>query len=250
VFDLNHVLIHRKPTVHYKQRQMLIMRPHAMDFLLHMSKRFTLALWSSATRATCKAICNCLFTVEDGFDKSRFLFVWDQKQCDKEVIECEDGVKVVRGERGAENNDLDIQEIERRRSLFGSAIKPLMLKDVAKIWDKYPEFKHKVILIDDSVEKCERNPPGSYINPLAYNGPSETGEDFDDVFAIDGELATFLVSLAPKLPVLKGDTEEKEKEEEVEEEEEGEGEGEEHGAEESELYAKVNDYKKKLQQQH
>jgi hypothetical protein len=203
VFDLNKVLIHRKRTICRKEQQMLIMRPHAMDFLLHMSKRFALALWSSATKSSCKAICHCLFTVEEGFDKSRFLFVWDQRKCDKEEIICEDGMRVVRSEESEEHDDLDSQEVERRRALFGSETKPLMFKDVVKIWEKFPEFKNKVILIDDSAAKCERNPLGSYINPLPYNGPGEFGEDFDEVFAINGELARFLESLSPKLPMLK-----------------------------------------------
>jgi hypothetical protein len=63
---------------------------------------------------------------------------------------------------------------------FWNAPKPILLKPLAYVFEKYPLFSHNnTILMDDSCEKCIENYSYNSIHPLPYQGPTYDLSNYD-----------------------------------------------------------------------
>jgi len=135
VFDINKVLLHRQAKSSFFK-----IRPHAYAFIAGMSQRYTLAVWTSMTKKSAKPILADLFPPQH----IPLLFNWYQNRCHSIPNELvPDG-------------------------------KPLFLKELSRVWAEFSQFNESnTILLDDTSEKCARNPPHTSIQPCPYepNGP-------------------------------------------------------------------------------
>lgn len=138
VFDLNHVLLHRVPA-----SLSFIVRPYAIEFIKNISNHFHLAVWTSGKRQNVSAMFESIF-----FDVET-LFFWCQEKC-------------------------RIMQVDPKASAVSSLKKSLIFhKPLCLVWSEFPEFdESNTLLIDDSPEKCCRNPPGTWMVPLSFEGSS------------------------------------------------------------------------------
>lgn len=168
IIDLNKVLVLRK------HRKSFSIRPFAKQFLIDMSHRFHLAIWTSGTINKCKKMVNKLLSIgkqprqEDGEKTSSrlaLLFEWYQDRCT--LLEC------------------DIES-----DVYS---KPLFTKNLTSVWKNFPEFTEaNTVMIDDSMEKCASNPEHTLISPLPY-----TALNINDVeLKPNGKLWSYLERLA------------------------------------------------------
>jgi hypothetical protein len=136
VFDLNHVLLHRMPA-----SLSFIVRPYAIEFIKNLSDHFHLAVWTSGKRQNVSAMFESIFCDVDT------LFFWCQEKC-----------RVLQPDP---------------KNFDGSSIKKSLIfyKPLRLVWSEFPEFdESNTLLIDDSPEKCSRNPAGTCIIPLPFEG--------------------------------------------------------------------------------
>ena len=178
VLDLNGVLIHRN-----KVTSSVVLRPHAISLLNYLSERCAVALWTSSKKTTVKRLFRTLFTAGSGFCHSRFLFVWCQNRCSQEPAAA------------------DIGTAEGAKPLMQGA-KPLFWKEISLIWSEYPDFAFEsgCYLVDDSLQKLERNPVTSRIHVPTYMGPDSNGIDTDEVMKPGGDLYETLTRLTEQAP--------------------------------------------------
>lgn len=166
ILDLNGVLVKRIPfSSDYS------VRPYCREFIKHFSKLFTLAVWTSISRANGKLIVKDLFSdfivanseVETPSDKLELLFCYYQDQC---VIPDEDDYDDAEGAAIAIQSALD------------PAIKPVYTKPLNKVWSRFPLYTEKnTLLLDDSPSKCKVNPTcTSPFFPVSYTGAKDDEE--------------------------------------------------------------------------
>lgn len=102
-------------------------RNNSNSFLYNCFKRFRVAVWSSAMPHNVHAQVRYLF----GERYKELLFVWSQKEC--EAVPHPDGDKVD---------------------------KPLFLKNLARVWERFPQYNAgNTILVDNEPRKSRNNPP-------------------------------------------------------------------------------------------
>ena len=165
VLDVNNVLLCRKP---YEQRNgfgpQYQLRRHCNEFVRFCLEHYQVAVWSCGRRDTLMAEMAEIEALQ-GDAKNRLLFVWWQDHS---------------------------TNLWPRHSAV-SEKKPLFLKEIGKIWRHYPQYgPANTILIDDHIEKFEKNPLGSCIVvPAFYDGASH-----DDCLSVAGELVGWLRRLA------------------------------------------------------
>jgi len=133
-------------------------RPHAITFLDFLFERFDVAVWSSARLPNIYPILNELQPDES---KRPFVFIWGQDQC---------------------TEDAPLAETPK---------KPLFLKRLAKVWETYPEYVGRTLLVDDSVAKVRDNPPFTAIHPREWT--RHTADD--QALAPDSYLRAYLEAL-------------------------------------------------------
>jgi len=148
ILDLNHLLCDRVDRRHFLKGAQpdatignanIFVRPNLKDFLLFLLERFTLAVWTSATYRNAGDLVHFLF----GEIERELSFFWTQEDCTRINI------------RGRH--------------------KPLFLKELSRVWDRYGWFNpSNTVLLDDSPEKCKRNPPHTAIHPASYFFSKET----------------------------------------------------------------------------
>lgn len=182
VLDLNGVLIHRRQF----SSSDYILRPHALEFVKRMSMHYVLAIWSSAKKDTVKKLTKKIFQPEK-FCRSRFLFIWNQDHCDM----VKDGEDVHGEQRQPEI-------LDKATRFYGDSKKPVMLKNLSKVIDSFPQFKRKVILIDNDSYKTVENTPASVFNIPSYSPKDEieSAEDDDMELEESSELCKRLEVLA------------------------------------------------------
>jgi hypothetical protein len=126
IIDINGVLGEREKFVGEGIERRFTPRPHAREFLSHCSTHFEIALWTCATPGK--------KSESDVFPGGQFVFDWNQTQA---------------------------TNMWPRTSCVSSR-KPLFFKELSKVWKAFPCFDaSNTLLIDDHVEKFERNPEGT-----------------------------------------------------------------------------------------
>eukprot|EP00977_Amphora_coffeiformis_P018178 scaffold6271_cov171-Amphora_coffeaeformis.AAC.4 len=151
VLDVNGILCHRIrfhkcphiPKTAYREAiahiasTPVIPRTDLVEFLSFLDRHFCLAIWTSAKNKNATALVKALIPPDIA---QRFLFVWAQHHCDK-VCHKDDG-----------EEDCVFE------------------KNLTKVWKEYPLWNaHTTILMDDTVEKCQRSGSNS-VHPPALNG--------------------------------------------------------------------------------
>ncbi|KAH7673379.1 Protein-serine/threonine phosphatase protein [Dioscorea alata] len=146
----------------------LFKRPFCDDFLKFCFERFNIGVWSSRVRYNVDSVVDFLM----GDLKQKLLFCWDLSKC------------TTTGFRTIEN-----------------VHKPLVLKDLKKLWNKEePDLQWEIgeytssntLLIDDSPYKALCNPPHTSIFPHPYNFYNR----HDNSLGPGGDLRVYLEGLA------------------------------------------------------
>lgn len=148
----------RRPDFSYG-KFLVYKRPLCEGFLKFCFERFEVGLWSSAMEHNIEKVLNHVI----GELKNKFLFTWDQNQCTNTGFMC------------LENEN-----------------KPVFLKELKHIWEKYPKYSSSNTLLITDTEKALLNPPNTAIFPKKYDIENED----DDFLAPNGELRVFLDGLA------------------------------------------------------
>ncbi len=161
ILDLNHVLISRE-----RMSKKFRIRPGAVQFVVRMAHFFKLALWSSAKKDTVRKIIRGLFPDPSKFCPSRFLFVWNQSMCTHDIAD--------------ENIESDSEEADAREKYYGSAKKPLLRKDLSKVFEKFPEYVGNTLLLDDSPKKGLFNNTKSMVTVSKYTKDVRDNSDDSD----------------------------------------------------------------------
>ncbi|KEH21695.1 uncharacterized FCP1 homology domain-containing protein C1271.03c [Medicago truncatula] len=175
VLDLNGLLadIVYPPPNHVKPDatiagKALFERPFYQEFLNFCFERFDVAVWSSRMKKNVDSVIDYLM----GDMKQRLVFCWDLSHCTETAF----------------------KTLENKR-------KPLVFKDLRKIWDKYDpnlpwEKKYyndsNTLLLDDSPYKAFLNPPHNSIFPHTFSYENQN----DNSLAADGDLRQYLDGLA------------------------------------------------------
>ena len=140
VLDLNGTILHRiiktgSTTIEDSfvkiakmGKHSLYARPYLKDFFDFLVKYFDVAVWTSAEERNALAMIDSLSTSVPNCTRNAFKFIWSRNMCTLQ---------------------------EQSLPLGSSYIKPLALKKLSKIWQKFPtEFDYRnTIIIDDSEEK-------------------------------------------------------------------------------------------------
>lgn len=128
-----------------KRNRKFVVRPSALDFISFVSQLFEVAIWSCSTRQNLETDLRTLFA--DG-GESLLCFVWDQD---------------------------DSSNLWPRTSVVNSR-KPLFLKELSRVWERYPCFGGRgTLLVDNHIEKFEKNPLGTCVLLPEWTPGSEDG---------------------------------------------------------------------------
>lgn len=175
VLDVNGLIVDivAHPDEKYKPdtiigRKAVYKRPYCDEFLKFCFERFNVGVWTSRTRRNIERVLD--FLMKD--TQKQLVFCWDQSHCTETGF-----------------NTLDNSD------------KPLLLKELKKLWDKQdPDLSwdrgvydaSNTILLDDSPYKALRNPPYTAIFPhsYSYRDTKDTG------LGPEGDLRSYLERLA------------------------------------------------------
>jgi hypothetical protein len=94
--------------------------------------------------------------------KERLLFVWGQQECREEAPQSE------------------------------SPQKPTFLKPLSKVWEEFPQYQTRTLLIDDSPVKARANPPHTAIHPREWTRAMQQ----DKGLGPDGCIRAYLARLS------------------------------------------------------
>ena len=163
ILDLNKVLVHRR-----KRRRTFHTRPYAKEFILGMSQRFQVAVWTSCSEKNGQQIVQSLFSDID------LLFVWYCDRCVRTQVP-------ICGNKG--DTDVTARSSSAATSMEDQEdfeeIKLTSLKPLMSVWSEFPQYsQYNTLLVDDSAEKCYENPPHNCVHPLPYVFFSD--DDVDD----------------------------------------------------------------------
>ncbi|CAJ2669122.1 unnamed protein product [Trifolium pratense] len=175
VIDLNGLLAdivfpppnHAKPDA-FVARKALFTRPFYHEFLNFCFERFDVAVWSSRLKKNVDIVIDYMM----GDMKQKLIFCWDLSHC----------------------TETSFTTLENRH-------KPLVFKDLRKIWEKYdPNLPWEkgyyndsnTLLLDDSPYKALLNPPWNSIFPHTYSYENQK----DNSLALGGDLRQYLDGLA------------------------------------------------------
>ncbi|CAI8591949.1 unnamed protein product [Vicia faba] len=175
VLDINGLLadIVSPPPKNVKQdttisRKAVFKRPYYLEFLNFCFERFDVAVWSSRLKKYVDRVVDYLM----GDMKQRLIFCWDLSHC----------------------TETSFRTLENRH-------KPLVFKDLRKIWDNYdPNLpwdkgyynESNTLLLDDSPYKALLNPPYNSIFPHTYSYENQN----DISLAAGGSLRRYLDGVA------------------------------------------------------
>lgn len=164
IFDMHGVLGEREPFQKGKPRR-FIRRPFCEDFIKFCSERYELAVWSCALKKNIDLKM---------FQGVKLIFVWTQD----ESTNLYPYMSVV------------------------SEYKPLFLKELTSVWEKFPSYDAtNTILLDNHIEKCEKNPLGTCLIV-----PDFDLEKFDDaVISPQGDIAQHLHAMVSTASTVDGD---------------------------------------------
>lgn len=168
ILDVNGVLVCRKP---WGSRggsgSQYRLRRHCNDFVRFCFEHFAVGVWSCGMRETLTAELGEIEAFSGrGRLGERLVFVWSQEQS---------------------------TNLWPRHSEV-SEQKPLFLKEIEKVWAACGGSwgLHNTVLVDDHLEKFERNPLGSSVVVPAF----QEGDEDDDCLGADGELVQWLLQIA------------------------------------------------------
>ena len=151
ILDLNKVLVHRR-----KRRRTFHTRPFAKEFILGMSQRFQVAVWTSCSQKNGQQIVQSLF------DDIDLLFAWYCDRCVRTLVPI--------GGYKADTTAIETftaTSIEDREDLEETKI--ISLKPLMSVWTEFPQYSQcNTLLLDDSAEKCFENPPINCVHPFPY----------------------------------------------------------------------------------
>ncbi|XP_023758084.1 uncharacterized protein LOC111906565 [Lactuca sativa] len=134
-------------------------RPFCEEFLKFCFERFEVGLWSSAMERNIQKVLTHVI----GEEKNKFLFTWDQSQCTNTGFMC-----------------------------LWNENKPVFLKELKYVWEKYSKYSSSNTLLITDTEKALLNPPNTAICPKKYDIDNED----DDFLGPNGELRLFLEGVA------------------------------------------------------
>lgn len=193
VLDLNGILCHRvreskSPTSASKQTSCtrhrksigrlanteIIPRSDLTAFLQFLNRHFALAVWTSATAKTAKALVRMLFPENI---RKGLVFVWHRSFCNlvkSEEIDDEGRRKKKRRRKNGNSlgEDADIHNSSSERNAHSSNTLNehhqglVAVKSLSKVWSSYPIWdQSNTLLLDDSPDKCPRRYQSNAIHP-------------------------------------------------------------------------------------
>eukprot|EP01134_Creolimax_fragrantissima_P004573 CFRG4573T1 len=145
ILDMNGLLVHRyrlntepkDAPVSQVGGRMVVLRPYVNEFIDYLFSHFEVGVWSSMMGKNVRPIVELVFRPEC---LKNLYFVLDQSACDS----------------------IRHREVKN---------KPLLLKDLHKIWNADKNYNpQNTLLIDDSPLKATRNPPNLLYNPVEWEG--------------------------------------------------------------------------------
>jgi len=135
------------------------LRPNIENFLEFVFERYDVIVWSSAKRMNIDGLLNISMSPEQ---QKYLVDIYDQSYCEEIGLHPTDNQK------------------------------PLFLKELGKIWSKYPRYNaENTLLIDDSYYKAVKNPPGTAIHPKEWTRV----ETRDSKLAKGGSIREYLEAL-------------------------------------------------------
>ncbi|KAK4754402.1 hypothetical protein SAY87_002506 [Trapa incisa] len=175
VLDLNGLLVDVIPYAHGGQKPDMVLsgkhvfrRPFVDDFLEFCFERFAVAVWSSRMKKNIDPLVNFLF----GNAREKLVFCWNQCQC-----------------------------TQTNFKTLGNRNKPLVLKELRKVWEKLgPDLQFdkgeyddsNTLLLDDSPYKAICNPENTAIFPSSYRYNMRQ----DNSLGPEGDLRVYLEGLS------------------------------------------------------
>ena len=213
VLDLNGILCHRirerqtenliiespksksryRPSIGRIANTEIVPRSDLVNFLQFLHQHFAIAVWTSATAKTAKALVNMLFPDEI---KKRLVFVWHRGCCNllrrSEIND--DGKRKKKKRRRNRSKDrsdpADNQcNVQRDTTEESSAMQSsnnydqdlLAVKSLSKVWSNYPIWDEtNTLLLDDSPDKCPRLFRGNAAHPPSLCGTETMCEEMDE----------------------------------------------------------------------
>lgn len=175
IFDLNHVLLHRKPCT-----SSFVLRPHVQSFLRKMSDHFTLAVWSSMQKSKhSRELVQRVFQQTPSSSSSAkpshteasstedsstitpitstkphsgipLLFAWFQNHCEMVIRDGKDAD--VKDDSSSTGNTLASASAavttNQESTIVSSAakvkpLKPIFRKNLENVWKEYPAYNHR-----------------------------------------------------------------------------------------------------------
>ncbi|RDX65422.1 hypothetical protein CR513_55921, partial [Mucuna pruriens] len=149
-------------------RRAIFKRPFYIQFLNFCFEKFEVGVWSSRAKKNIDCIIDYLM----GNMKERLLFCWDLSQC----------------------TETSFKTLENK-------YKPLVFKDLRKIWEKHDSNlpwekgyynESNTLLLDDSPYKALLNPPYTSVFPHTFKFQNQS----DNSLAAGGDLRQYLDGLA------------------------------------------------------
>lgn len=158
----------------------IIPRSDLLQFLQSLHQHFALAVWTSATAKTAKALVKMMFP-EDV--RVALLFVWHRGYCNLvKREEVENGGKrkkkrrkknqLLKDDSIADDPDSDAQTNSTTTTLSNDHQDDMIaIKSLSRVWTTYPIWDEtNTLLLDDSPDKCPRRFRGNAIHPPSLRG--------------------------------------------------------------------------------
>lgn len=134
----------------------VFLRPYAHNFLEFCLENFDVALWSSRKMKNLESIVDMFPNI-----RNKLIFCWDQNNC---------------------------------MTIYTTEGRPLHFKELANIWETYPQYdESNTLLVDDDPYKAIQNPVNTGIFP---SSPSIWAVNPDNELGPEGSLRMYLDCLA------------------------------------------------------
>ena len=177
ILDLNGVLIRKSG-----KTKAFTLRPHVHTFLAHMAGLFHLAVWTSGRADTMHKAMLALFKSDSYKDK--LIFYWTQKECTfipaqttpEELaillLPPKPRKKRKKDKKSCSNVNMDVNVNKMKADTLDQnwdALDGSFKKVLSHVFARYPSFScENTVLVDDSLEKHELNPPHTFICPRPF----------------------------------------------------------------------------------
>ncbi|KAL7498463.1 hypothetical protein ACHAWT_007138 [Skeletonema menzelii] len=152
-----------RPSIGHIANTDIVPRSDLHQFLTLVNNRFSLAVWTSATRKTAKQLVRLLFPDEI---RENLVFIWHRNFCT--LVENKD-----KGQsQGSDASELESNSNKTNKSQKKPSHEDLIaIKSLSKVWASYPIWNAtNTLLLDDSPEKCPTKYRKNALHPTKICG--------------------------------------------------------------------------------